>query len=153
MSEVITYIWLGSNLCDPVQQVITAIHELSELPKSHLGAQSSLYRTAPMGPSDQPDFVNAAVEITTRLSALDLLDELQRIEQNHQRERLVHWGPRTLDLDILLYGQHVISNERLTVPHPGLTERLFVVPPLLEIAPDLMLPDGTFLADLQESRV
>lgn len=153
MSEVIAYIWLGSNLCDPVQQVITAINELSTLPESRLTAQSSLYRTPPMGPSDQPDFVNAAVEIKTRLSALDLLDELQRIEQRHQRERSVNWGPRTLDLDILLYGQHVISHERLTVPHRGLTERLFVLPPLLEMAPDLMLPDGTLLADLKGAMV
>lgn len=148
MNVVIAYIGLGSNLCDPEQQVTTAIQELSVLPDTSLIAQSSLYHSPPMGPSDQPDYINAVVGIETRLTALDLLDELQRIERNHQRVRTLHWGPRTLDLDILLYGQQVILHDRLTVPHPGLTQRQFVINPLLEIVPQLILPDGTFLADL-----
>ena len=150
MSGVIGYIGLGSNLSDPVLQVKTALSELASLPQTQLIAQSSLYCTPPMGPPGQPDYINAVAALQTELPAEALLDHLQQIEQAHQRKRIVRWGPRTLDLDILLYGESVIHTERLKVPHPGLTERLFVVEPLFEIAPDLILPDGKALAGIYQ---
>lgn len=152
MSEVTAYVGLGSNLSNPVQQVKLAIAELSILPQTRLLAQSSLYRTRPMGPQDQPNYINAVVGLATRLPAEILLSELQRLELSHGRERVLHWGPRTLDLDMLLYGQQVIATEFLQVPHPGLLERSFVVQPLLEIAPDLVLPDGTVLASVRQTQ-
>ncbi len=143
------YIGLGSNLDDPLSQVQTAIDELASLPQSRLHAVSPLSRTPPLGPADQPDYINAVAAIDTDLEPLALLDQLQRIEQHHGRVRgRLRWGPRTLDLDILLYGDHLITNERLTVPHPGLRERPFVIFPLLAIAPELILPDGTSIASL-----
>ncbi len=150
MATIISYIALGSNLSDPVQQVITAFDELAEIRETQLIARSSLYATSPMGPQDQPDYINAVAQLSTNLLAEELLDELQRIEQIHHKKRIMHWGPRTLDLDMLLYGDMVISSERLTVPHPGLKQRVFVVQPLLEIAPELILPDGTKLASLMK---
>ena len=152
MSEVTAYIGLGSNLSNPLQQVKLAIAELSVLPQTRLLAQSRLYRTRPMGPQDQPDYINAVVGLATRLPAEKLLGELQRLELSHGRERVLHWGPRTLDLDMLLYGQQVIATESLQVPHPGLLARSFVVQPLLEIAPDLVLPDGTVLASVRQTQ-
>src|SRR5512143_2239 len=143
------YIGLGSNLDDPLSQVQTAIDELASLPQSRLHEVSPLYRTPPLGPADQPDYINAVAAIDTDLEPLALLDQLQRIEQHHGRVRgRLRWGPRTLDLDILLYGDRLITNERLTVPHPGLHERPFVIFPLLAIAPELLLPDGTSIASL-----
>ncbi len=144
------YIGLGSNLDDPLSQVKSAISELAHLSMSHLAAVSPLYRTPPLGPADQPDYINAVAALDTDLDPLALLDELQRIEQLHGRVRTLRWGPRTLDLDLLLYGDRSISNERLVVPHPGLRERPFVIFPLQAIAPDLTLPDGTSLAALAE---
>lgn len=144
------YIGLGSNLDDPLSQVKSAIAELAHLPSSHLAAASPLYRTPPLGPADQPDYINAVAALDTDLEPLALLDELQRIEQHHGRLRTLRWGPRTLDLDLLLYGDRIISNERLTVPHPGLRERPFVIFPLLAIDSGLVLPDGTSLASLAE---
>src|SRR5512143_2122176 len=119
------YIGLGSNLDDPLSQVQTAIDELASLPQSCLHAVSPLYRTPPLGPADQPDYINAVAAIDTDLDPLALLDELQRIEHHHGRVRSLRWGPRTLDLDLLLYGQSTLASERLTVPHPGLCERPF----------------------------
>ncbi len=153
MKQVTVYIGLGSNINDPLRQVKAAIGELNQLPGSSLVAQSSIYRSAPMGPANQPDFINAVVCMKTPLSALALLDELQRIEQFHHRVRKIEWGPRTLDLDLLLYGSEVIENERLSVPHPGLIHRAFVLEPLLEIAPDLLLPDGSRLSNYAASKV
>jgi len=147
----ISYIGIGSNLSDPLWQVRTALSELAELPKTRLIAQSSLYRTPPMGPSEQPDYINAVAGLETMLAAEELLQELQRLEQQHQRQRLIHWGPRTLDLDILLYGDAVIQSAALSVPHPGLTQRIFVLQPLMEIASTLVLPDGRRLADIHKN--
>jgi len=145
------YIGLGSNLDDPLSQIKAAIAELAHLPQSSLHAASPLYRTPPLGPADQPDYINAVVALDTALEPLELLDELQRIEQLHGRVRgALRWGPRTLDLDLLLYGDRFFTIERLTVPHPGLRERPFVIFPLQAIAPDLILPDGTPLASLAE---
>lgn len=148
-SDVITaYIGLGSNLEDPIHQVKSAIAELGRLPESGFIAASSLYRSVPLGPQDQPDFINAVVALGTTLAPYSLLDELQALEEFHQRKRERHWGPRTLDLDLLLYGNEVIDTERLTVPHPGVSIRNFVLIPLFEIAPDLRLPDNQALSDL-----
>ncbi|WP_407331414.1 2-amino-4-hydroxy-6-hydroxymethyldihydropteridine diphosphokinase [Enterovibrio sp. 27052020O] len=143
------YIAIGSNLGEPVEKAQNAIAALSQLPDSQFIASSSLYSSKPMGPSDQPDYVNAVVAIDTKLLPLDLLDHTQRIELVFGRERKdERWGPRTLDLDILLYGDLQLESERLTVPHYGMKEREFVLFPLAEIAPDLHLPDGSAVADL-----
>jgi 2-amino-4-hydroxy-6-hydroxymethyldihydropteridine diphosphokinase len=135
------YIGLGSNLDDPVQQVGGAIKELARLPESSLASQSSLYGSLPLGPQDQPDFVNAVVALDTALPALQLLDHLQAIERQHHRERdTVRWGARTLDLDLLLYGRCEIDHERLRVPHADAHLRAFVLVPLAEIAPEVGIP-------------
>ncbi|MCX4189493.1 2-amino-4-hydroxy-6-hydroxymethyldihydropteridine diphosphokinase [Methylophaga sp. OBS3] len=134
------YIGLGSNLAEPVKQVQSAIADLQSIPSTSLIKASSLYSSAPMGPQDQPDYVNAVALLETELSAHALLDALQAIEQQHGRERKRHWGERTLDLDILLFGEEMIEDERLVVPHIGLHEREFVVYPLMEIAGDITIP-------------
>lgn len=135
----LTYIGLGSNLDDPIRQVRQAISALALLPLSQLAATSSLYASRPVGPQDQPDFVNAVVALTTRLSPLALLDQLQALEQQHRRQRLRHWGPRTLDLDLLLFDQQTIAYPRLNVPHPRMHERAFVLAPLAELDATLTL--------------
>lgn len=142
---VLAYIGLGSNLDDPRAQVERASRTLQKLdPAMRL---SSLYMSAPMGPQDQPHFINAVAEMRTCLSPEALLDELQAIEQAHGRKRDQHWGPRTLDLDLLVYGDEKISTPRLVVPHPGLPERAFVLYPLAELAPALRIPEcGTAAA-------
>ncbi len=137
---MLAYIGLGSNLEAPAEQIKTALIDLQSLPATQLLKTSSLYASPPMGPQDQPDYINAVALLDTTLPAHDLLDALQAIEQQHGRQRKRHWGERTLDLDILLYGQQMIEDERLRVPHPGLTQRAFVVYPLLEIAGDIMIP-------------
>ncbi len=140
MTEVAAYIGLGSNLDDPASRVETAIQALSRLPRTRLLARSSLYRSAPMGPQDQPDYVNAVVQLTTGLAPETLLDALQDMERLQGRVRTRHWGPRTLDLDILLYGEDVIDTQRLKIPHPGIAERGFVLYPMAEIDPRLEVP-------------
>ncbi len=138
---VTAYIGVGSNLDDPRRQVATALVELGGLPATRVIHQSALYRTPPMGPQDQPDYINAVVELETGLAPLALLDELQRLENLHRRVRgSERWGPRTLDLDILLYGELRLDEARLTVPHPGVAQRAFVLVPLAEIAPALTIP-------------
>lgn len=144
------YIGLGSNLENPLAQVTTALGELAQLPQTRLLAQSRLYRSDPIGPA-QPDYINAVALLDTQLSPLALLDALQALEQAHRRVRLEHWGPRTLDLDILLYGDQVIAHERLNVPHPFLTQRSFVLYPMADINPALQLPDGTQLQALLQA--
>ena len=142
-----SYIGLGSNLEDPKNQVSRAIQSIGEIDRLALIRQSSLYQSAPMGPQDQDAYINAVVLIETSLSPLALLGRLAAIEDEFGRDRSVgHWGPRVIDLDILLYGQQEIHLRRLIVPHPGLTEREFVVYPLLEISPQLMLPGGRRLS-------
>lgn len=140
MTECVAWVGLGSNLDDPVRQVNSALAEIDRIPQSRLLACSGLYRSAPMGPQDQPDYINAVASVETSLPAEALLDALQSIEQAHQRVRGEHWGPRTLDLDILLYGNEVIDSPRLAVPHAGLAERNFVLAPLAELAPQLSVP-------------
>ncbi|NRF29300.1 2-amino-4-hydroxy-6-hydroxymethyldihydropteridine diphosphokinase [Vibrio coralliilyticus] len=146
---ITVFIAVGSNLADPVTQANDAIEALKQLPKSQFKQSSNLYSSTPMGPQDQPDYINAVVEITTELTPLELLDCTQAIEQAQGRVRKdERWGPRTLDLDIVLYGNEVMDSERLTVPHYGMKEREFVLYPLAEIAPNLTLPCGTRLEDL-----
>ncbi len=134
-------IGLGSNLHKPLEQVQQAVTELAALAESELVEVSSLYRSAPMGPADQPDYINAVAVLQTSLAPHALLDALQAIEQRHGRLRNVQrWGPRSLDLDILLYGNEQINDTRLQVPHPGIQQRAFVLYPLYEILPDCEIP-------------
>ena len=135
------YIGIGSNLNGPVEQVETAFGLLGELPDSRLVARSSLYRSAPFGGVEQPDFVNAVAALETQLDARSLLEQLQHIEQSRGRERGgQRWGPRVIDLDLLVYDDVVIDEPDLTVPHPGIAERNFVLLPLREMAPELEIP-------------
>ncbi|MDX1706447.1 2-amino-4-hydroxy-6-hydroxymethyldihydropteridine diphosphokinase [Pseudidiomarina sp.] len=142
------YIGMGANLGDPLLTLQQAAAALGQHPELHQVRCSSFYSSSPMGPADQPDYVNAVVAAESSLPPHDVLDLLQQIEQQFGRVRLRHWGERTLDLDLLLYGNDIIRTERLTVPHPGLTERDFVILPLAELAPDLKLPDGQTLDTL-----
>lgn len=147
----ICYIGIGANLDDPVRQVERSLTALEQLADVELGKTSSLYLSDPMGPANQPRYVNAVAELRTVLPALALLDSLQQIELNQNRERSIRWGARTLDLDILLYGSHVIRSVRLTVPHPGIAERSFVLMPLVEIAPDIVIPGAGSAAVLLQA--
>lgn len=142
------FIGLGSNLNNPTEQVVRALDELATLDKCQFIQASSLYASAPVGPQDQPDFINAVAEIETELPPHLLLDQLQAIEQKHERVRERHWGPRTLDLDLLLYGDQEINTERLIVPHPFMHERSFVLYPLSEISPDVEIPQDKQLSSL-----
>lgn len=142
------YIALGSNLNTPVGQLKSALKAIEHLPDTQLTAVSAFYLSKPLGPQDQPDYVNGVACIQTGLSPLDLLDHLQRIEHEQGRERLRRWGERTLDLDILLYANTVVNSERLTIPHYDMCQREFVIVPLYEIAPHLVLPDGQKLSEL-----
>lgn len=143
------YIALGSNLANPLHQVQSALNALAELPQTKLNATSSLYRTPPLGPQDQPDYLNAVVALDTDLSAENLLDHTQKIELEHGRVRKdERWGPRTLDLDILLFGDEIINTERLTVPHYDMKNRQFMLYPLAEIAPELHFPTGESLQSI-----
>ncbi|NMT63322.1 2-amino-4-hydroxy-6-hydroxymethyldihydropteridine diphosphokinase [Marinobacter orientalis] len=144
------FVGLGSNMAEPSAQLAGAVARLAALPKTELVAQSAFYSSKPVGPQDQPDFVNGAVWLRTELPPLELLDQLQAIEQAHGRERVQHWGPRTLDLDLLLYGNETIHSERLTVPHPELASRDFALQPLLDLDPARSLPDGRTLAALRQ---
>ncbi len=148
MPSVVAWIGLGSNLDDPRRQVNTALSELDRLPRSRVLGCSGLYRSAPMGPPDQPDYINAVASLRTALDAEALLDALQAIELAHRRVRGEHWGPRTLDLDMLLYGDAVIDTPRLVVPHPGIAERNFVLAPLAELDAGLSIPGAGMAGEL-----
>jgi 2-amino-4-hydroxy-6-hydroxymethyldihydropteridine diphosphokinase len=152
MSErrrVIAYVGLGSNLDDPIQQVTRALQELGRLPATRCVRRSSLYLTRPLGPPDQADYINAVAQLETALAPERLLDALQELEYRHLRVRRgPRWGPRTLDLDLLLYGRQQLANARLVVPHPELTRRSFVLLPLAEVAPrELEIPGCGSLTD------
>lgn len=147
----IAYIALGSNLNEPVAQLDAAVLAISQLSQSQLLHVSPYYGSKPMGPQDQPDYVNAVLSIETQLEPLVLLDELQRIENEQGRIRLRRWGERTLDLDMLLYGKLEMQSERLTLPHYDLQNREFVVVPLFDIAPELVLPNGSAVKNLREN--
>lgn len=142
------FIALGSNLEDPVAQVARGFAEIGELPETRLLARSSLYRSAPVGYRDQPDFVNAVAEVETALAPRALLEACLSIERNHGRKRDFPNAPRTLDLDLLLYDDLVHHEPGLTLPHPRLHERAFVLVPLQEIAPGLTVPGRGRVEDL-----
>jgi 2-amino-4-hydroxy-6-hydroxymethyldihydropteridine diphosphokinase len=136
----IAYIGIGSNLNAPVDQVRQAILELERIPNTCNVVCSPLYLSAPLGPTDQPDYINAVAGIETSLSPNALLNALQDIEQRHGRVRNVRWGPRTLDLDLLLYDDLRQNDSALILPHPRMHERIFVLQPLRDIAPELAIP-------------
>lgn len=141
IATVIAYIGLGSNLNDPGQQIKSARVAIAATDKISEVAFSSLYRSLPMGPQDQPDYVNAVMSVTTELEPFELLRCLQTIETEQGRVRTgLRWGARTLDLDLLIYDQIQLADSVLTLPHSGLADRAFVLYPLYEIAPDLIVP-------------
>lgn len=142
----LAYIAIGSNLASPLEQVNAAVQAIGEIPDSRVVAVSSFYRTPPLGPQDQPDYLNAAVALETALAPDVLLSHTQRIELQQGRVRKAErWGPRTLDLDIMLFGQESIHTDTLTVPHYDMHNRGFMLWPLYEIAPSLHFPDGITL--------
>ena len=138
------YIGMGSNLADPAEQLRSAVEALAHLPQSRWVGVSAFYQSDSLLPG-QPRYTNAVAAIDSNLAPLALLDALQAIETDQGRERLERWGPRTLDLDIMLFGDAVINSERLTVPHYDMKNRGFMLWPLFEIAPDLHFPDGLAL--------
>lgn len=142
------YIALGSNLENPQRQVRAGFAALALLPRSRLAAQSSLYRSAPVGYADQPDFVNAVAALHTALSPRALLDALLAIEREHGRVREFPNAPRTLDLDIVLYGERVVNEPGLWLPHPRMHQRGFVIVPLAQIAPAALVPGHGRVRDL-----
>ncbi len=144
------FVGVGANLGDPLAQCKEAVHRMATHPDFHSLRPSSYYRSKPMGPQDQPDYVNLVVHFFTELSPNALLLELQTIEAKMGKVKRRHWGERCIDLDILLYEQHQLDEPDCTIPHPGLTQRSFVVYPLLELEPDLILPDGTLLSSLSK---
>jgi 2-amino-4-hydroxy-6-hydroxymethyldihydropteridine diphosphokinase len=147
-SFITAFIALGSNLGDPAGQIRSALRALDKLPDTRLVRQSSFYRNPPTGYLNQPEFVNAVARIETRLAPRDLLEQLLAIERAHGRVRDFPNGPRTLDLDILLYGERTVREPGLTIPHPRMVERAFVLVPLAEIAPETVVPGGARIADL-----
>jgi 2-amino-4-hydroxy-6-hydroxymethyldihydropteridine diphosphokinase len=142
------YIGIGGNVGDSVARVRGAFAALAALPECCALVSSRLYRTQPLGPVEQGDFINAAAGLLTRLSALDLLEQLRQIETANGRVRAERWGPRTLDLDLLVFGSAVINEATLIVPHPGVRERGFVLAPLADIAPTLQVPGMGRVDDL-----
>lgn len=145
------YIGLGSNLDDPQSQLKKAIIAMEMVPSTSVVKTSSFYRSKPVGPQDQPDYINAVAELETELSASVLLDYLQAIENEQGRERKIKWGARTLDLDILLFGDEIINDGRLQVPHVEMHNRGFVLLPLNEIISDCVIPGvGAVSSLLQE---
>ena len=147
-SLIPAFIALGSNLDDPAAQVRRGLRSLAALPDTRLAQSSSLYRNPPVGYLDQPDFVNAVAMLETRLEPRELLERLLAIERAHGRTRAFPNAPRRLDLDIALYGDRIVQEADLVVPHPRLCERAFVLVPLMEIAPDAVVPGRGRVADL-----
>lgn len=147
---MISYISLGANLGDRLNQLQQAVEMLKAHEQITVRAVSSFYETKPVGVTDQPDFINAVVKLETSLQPMELLEAVQSVEQALGRERKEKWGPRIIDLDILLYENEVIESESLVLPHPRMTERGFVLLPLEEICPDLILPDGRSIREYRE---
>lgn len=149
---VTCHVGIGSNLANelgtPIEHILTAIDWLKNVENFHDFAVSSLYQSAPFGVTDQPDFINAVAKFDTDLAPLEVLGILQNFEQKAKRERLRHWGERSLDLDLLTYGDKKITHERLIVPHIGIFERNFVVIPMLEISPEICI-NGQRLKNLE----
>ncbi len=153
MTSALAYVGLGSNLDEPAERIARALDELAAIPKTRLRRHSKLYRTAPWGVTAQPEFINAVAELETALSPRALLDALLAIERSHGRRRdATRWGPRVIDLDLLLHGDAGSREDGLEVPHPHMHERAFVLVPLAELDPALEIPGrgrvGTLLASL-----
>ncbi len=148
LSLTTAFIALGSNLDHPERQIKNGLRELAAFPETRLVGGSSLYRSAPVGYRDQPDFVNAVARVETELTPRALLGHLLEIERRHGRVREFPNAPRTLDLDIVLYGDLALDEPRLTIPHPRMFERAFVIVPLAEIAPDAVVPGRGRVLDL-----
>jgi 2-amino-4-hydroxy-6-hydroxymethyldihydropteridine diphosphokinase len=144
----VAFIGVGANLDEPVEKVRNALAELDRLPATRVAQRSSLYRTAPVGYLDQPDFINAVARIETALDPHRLLAALLEIESRYGRVRSVRNAPRTLDLDVLLYGDRVLDEQGLSIPHPRMHERAFVLVPLAEIAPEVVIPGRGRVTDL-----
>jgi len=155
MLKTTVYLGLGSNLSNPVEQLKIALNTISDLPQTQLVNSSSFYASKPLGPQDQPDFVNAVCKIQTKLSPQVLLKALQQIEVEQGRIKKRHWGERLIDIDILLYGEQIIVENNLTVPHLQMIARDFVLVPLNEISPGLVIPNkgevSKLLSNLKES--
>jgi 2-amino-4-hydroxy-6-hydroxymethyldihydropteridine diphosphokinase len=148
----IVYIGLGSNLggdfASPKQNITSAINSLAKIKSIQIIRISSFYESKPIGPQDQSDYINAVIKLKTNLDSTKLLNSLQTIENHHGRIRSQYWGPRTLDLDILLFGDQIIHNDRLTIPHTEICNRSFVLVPLSEIEPDCVIPEKGIVSDL-----
>ena len=151
------YVGIGSNLDEPLKQVNDAFDELEQIPHSRVVKRSSLYKSTPVGFAQQPDFVNAVAQLETGISADRLLGELQAIEARHGRQRSFANAPRTLDLDLLLFENLALKTERLTVPHPRMHERAFVLKPLLELSRNIEIPGkgaaSELLKDCKDQKV
>lgn len=155
-AAVRAYVALGGNLGDRRARLEAGFTALAALPGTHLAARSAYYETAPLGPAGQQDYYNAVAALDTTLPPLDLLDALLTIERANGRERRERWGPRTLDLDLLLHGDTLLHHPRLTLPHPALHTRAFVLVPLLDVAPDIVIGGrgaSRLLASLERSGV
>lgn len=148
MKLKIAYIGLGSNLAQPYSQIKKAITALHALADTKVTADSGYFTSRPMGPADQPDYVNAVIALETKITAIKLLAHCQQIEKQQRRIKTRHWGERTIDLDILLYADENINTESLTVPHPGICQRDFVYLPLLKINAELVVPGKGKLNDI-----
>ena len=145
------YVAIGANIDDPAPRVVESFEFLASIDRTHVVARSRLYRTAPLGPQDQPDFVNAAAGLLTQLSAIELLVELKQLEQALGRgSPIVRWGPRRIDFDLIVYGAERIDTERLKVPHPGVSMRNFVLYPLRDVAPTLLVPGHGRIEELAQ---
>jgi 2-amino-4-hydroxy-6-hydroxymethyldihydropteridine diphosphokinase len=151
MSGTLCYVGLGSNLDHPVDQVKRALIAMRGLPATRYIVCSPLYRSEPLGPPGQPDYINAVAGLRTGLQPSALLRELQSIENRQRRTRRIRWGPRTLDLDLLLHGARIQHDPELTLPHPRMHERAFVLYPLSDIAPALLIPGRGHLRTLLQS--
>ena len=139
--RVKVFIGIGSNLDNPIEHVLLALNDIEKIADTQLLNQSSLYRSAPIGPPDQPHYINAVAVVQTQLTAIQLLMELQTIENKHGRKRTdIRWQARTLDLDLLIYGESIINEQSLKVPHPQISKRNFVLYPLHELEPSLTIP-------------
>lgn len=151
MSNAIAYIGLGSNLEQPYQQIKNAIIAINNLSNTHIIADSGYFKSKPMGPENQPDYVNAVVELHTLLSAVELLEQCQAIEKQQGRIKTRHWGERTIDLDILMFADTQMETDNLTLPHPGICQRDFVYIPLLKLRPDIVVPGKGVLKTIVKS--
>ncbi len=148
-TQVLCYIAMGSNLNDPLRQLFCAVESIASLGNTNILSVSDIYKSLPLGPKNQPVYYNGVLAIKTDSNPDQLLDRLQSIENAQGRVRKERWGARTLDLDILLYGDEIITKNHLKIPHPQMHLRNFVIVPLCDIAPELILPSGQKIVDIK----